>query len=177
MSLKLLFDPENGRVLGAQAVGGAGIDKRIDVLSIAIQAGLTVFDLEETELAYAPQYGSAKDPINMAGFVGAGLIRGEHPQIDVEAILDDLNDRDPFLLDVRTREEFDRGHIPGAVNIPVDELRLRLDEVPHDREIAAYCQVGQRGYLATRILLKSGFNAVNVGGGYKTYRLHRPEAD
>jgi NADPH-dependent 2,4-dienoyl-CoA reductase/sulfur reductase-like enzyme/rhodanese-related sulfurtransferase len=175
MSLKLLFDPEKGRLLGAQAVGGAGVDKRIDVLSMAIQAGLTVFDLEETELAYAPQYGSAKDPINMAGFVAAGLIRGEHPQIDIESILDDSKNRHPFLLDVRSREEFDRGHIPGAVNVPVDELRPRLEEVPRDQEIAAYCQVGQRGYLATRILLQSGFSAVNVGGGYKTYQLHSPD--
>ena len=142
---------------GAQAVGGAGVDKRIDVLAMAIQAGLTVFDLEEAELAYAPQYGSAKDPINMAGFVAAGLLRGEHPQVDVEAILEAPEGRRPFLLDVRTPEEFARGHIPGAVNIPVDELRQRLDEVPRDREIAAYCQVGQRGYLATRILLQSGF--------------------
>jgi rhodanese-related sulfurtransferase len=175
MSLKVLFDPEKGRLLGAQAVGGAGVDKRIDVLSMAIQAGLTVFDLEEAELAYAPQYGSAKDPINMAGFVAAGHLRGEHPQVDVEAILEPPEGSRPFLLDVRTREEFDRGHLPGAVNIPVDELRPRLEELPRDREVAAYCQVGQRGYLATRILLQSGFSAVNVGGGYKTYRLHRPE--
>ena len=174
MTLKLLFDPEGGRVLGAQAVGGAGVDKRIDVLAVAIQAGMTVFDLEEAELAYAPQYGSAKDPINMAGFVASGLLRGEHPQVDVEAILDPPPGPKPFALDVRTPEEFAEGHIPEAVNIPVDELRNRLGEVPRDREVAAYCQVGQRGYLATRILLQAGFEAANVGGGYKTYRLHRP---
>ena len=175
IALKVLFDPEGGRMLGAQAVGGDGVDKRIDVLAVAIQAGMTVFDLEEAELAYAPQYGSAKDPINMAGFVAAGLLRGEHPQIDVEAILDAPPGQRPFLLDVRTPEEFAEGHIPEAVNIPVDELRHRLSEVPRDREVAAYCQVGQRGYLATRILLQDGFRAANVGGGYKTYRLHRPE--
>jgi NADPH-dependent 2,4-dienoyl-CoA reductase/sulfur reductase-like enzyme/rhodanese-related sulfurtransferase len=175
MSLKLLFDPETGRVLGAQAVGGAGVDKRIDVLAIAIQAGMTVFDLEEVELAYAPQYGSAKDPINMAGFVASGLLRGEHPQVDVETILDAPEGRRPFLLDVRMPEEYAESHIPGAVNIPVDELRRRLGEVPRDREVAAYCQVGQRGYLATRILLQAGFRAANIGGGYKTYRLHLPE--
>jgi rhodanese-related sulfurtransferase len=174
IALKVLFDPEDGRLLGAQAVGGDGVDKRIDVLAVAIQAGMTVFDLEESELAYAPQYGSAKDPINMAGFVAAGLLRGDHPQIDVEAILDTPADRAAFLLDVRTPEEFAEGHIPDAVNIPVDELRHRLVEIPRDREVAAYCQVGQRGQLATRILLQSGFRAANVSGGYKTYRLHRP---
>ena len=171
MSLKLLFDPQSGRILGAQAVGGAGVDKRIDVLAVAIQAGMTVFDLEEMELAYAPQYGSAKDPINMAGFVAGGLLRGDHPQVDVESVLATPASKQPFLLDVRTPQEFDSGHIPGATNIPVDDLRSRLSELPRDQKIAAYCQVGQRGYLATRILLQAGFSAANVGGGYKTYKL------
>jgi rhodanese-related sulfurtransferase len=136
---------------------------------------MTVFDLEEMELAYSPQYGSAKDPINMAGFVAAGLLRGDHPQTEVESIIDAAPDRSPFVLDVRTTGEFTRGHIPDAVNIPVDELRDRLNEVPRDREVAAYCQVGQRGYLATRVLLQAGFQAANIGGGYKTYQLFRPE--
>ncbi len=175
MTLKLLFDPESGRVLGAQAVGGAGVDKRIDVLAVAIQAGMTVFDLEEMELAYSPQYGSAKDPINMAGFVAAGLLRGDHPQVDVEAILVVPRGTPPVLVDVRTPQEYASGHIPGAVNIPVDDLRSRLGELPRDREIALYCQVGQRGYLATRILLQKGFSAVNIGGGCKTYELFQPE--
>jgi rhodanese-related sulfurtransferase len=173
MTLKLIFDPTTGRVLGAQAVGGAGVDKRIDVLAVAIQAGMTVYDLEEMELAYAPQYGSAKDPINMAGFVAGGMLRGEHPQVDVEAVLAAAAER-PFLLDVRTPQEFASGHIPEAVNIPVDDLRSRLGELPRDQKIAAYCQVGQRGYLATRILLQAGFSAVNVGGGYKTFKLFQP---
>jgi rhodanese-related sulfurtransferase len=176
MTIKLLFDSETGRVLGAQAVGGAGVDKRIDVLAVAIQAGMTVYDLEEAELAYAPQYGAANDPINMAGFVAAGLLRGDHPQIDAEAILVASADRGPFVLDVRAPQEFALSHIHDSVNIPVDELRHRLAEVPRDREVAAYCQVGQRGYLATRILLQAGFRATNVGGGYKTYQLHRPES-
>ena len=171
MALKLLFDPTTGRVLGAQSVGGAGVDKRIDVLAVAIQAGMTVFDLEEMELAYAPQFGSAKDPINMAGFVAGGLLRGDHPQVDVEAVLAAPAAERPFLLDVRTPQEFDSGHIPGAVNIPVDELRSRLGELPRDRKIAAYCQVGQRGYLATRILQQKGYSASNIGGGYKTFKL------
>jgi len=175
MTLKLVFDPLSGKILGAQAVGGVGVDKRIDVLAVAIQAGMTVYDLEEMELAYSPQYGSAKDPINMAGFVAAGLLRGEHPQVDVEHVLAAANDHRHFLLDVRTPLEYVRGHIPGAVNIPVDELRTRVKELPRDREIAAYCQVGQRGYLATRILRQIGFQAANIGGGYKTYQLWRPK--
>jgi len=177
MTLKLLFDPQTGRVLGAQAVGGAGVDKRIDVLAVAIQAGMTVFDLEEMELAYSPQYGSAKDPINMAGFVAGGLLRGDHPQVNVEQFLAAPASERPFLLDVRMPQEFAKGHIPGAVNIPVDDLRSHLGELPNDREIAAYCQVGQRGYLATRILRQTGFSAVNVGGGYKTYQLLVPNND
>ncbi|MCE9552984.1 MAG: FAD-dependent oxidoreductase [Planctomycetes bacterium] len=171
MTLKLLFAPDTGRVLGAQAVGGEGVDKRIDVLAVAIQAGMTVYDLEESELAYAPQYGSAKDPVNMAGFVAAGLLRGDHPQLDVEKFLALPDDQRPFLLDVRTSEEYARGYIPGAINIPIDELRGRLRELPRDREVAVYCQVGQRGYLATRVLLQHGFAVANIGGGYKTYQL------
>ena len=133
MTLKLLFDPETGRVLGAQAVGGAGVDKRIDVLAVAIQAGMTVFDLEEAELAYSPQYGSAKDPINMAGFVAAGLLRGDHPQIDVEAVLNAPTDQLRSCLTCERPRNSAAGHIPGAVNIPVDELRSRLGELPRDR--------------------------------------------
>jgi NADPH-dependent 2,4-dienoyl-CoA reductase/sulfur reductase-like enzyme/rhodanese-related sulfurtransferase len=176
MSLKVLFDPTSGRILGGQAVGGAGVDKRIDVLAVAIQAGMTVYDLEEMELAYAPQFGSAKDPINMAGFVAAGLLRGDHPQADLDKVLAQPPENRPLLLDVRTVKEFSQGHIPGAVNVPVDELRARLSEVPRDREIAVYCQVGQRGYLATRILKQAGYTAANLGGGYKTYKLWHPQA-
>lgn len=173
MTLKLLFDPQTGKLLGAQGVGGAGVDKRIDVLAVSIQAGMTVFDLEEMELCYAPQFGSAKDPVNMAGFVAAGLVRGDHPQTDWETIA--AAPDSAFLLDVRTELEFNNGHIPGALNIPVDRLRSRLAELPRDRPIVAYCQVGQRGYLATRILMQSGFNVSNLGGGYKTYLLHHPK--
>ena len=175
MTLKILFHPDTGKLLGAQAVGGAGVDKRIDVLAVAIQAGMTVFDLEEMELAYAPQFGSAKDPINMAGFVAGGMLRGDHPQVDIETILAAPDDERDFLLDVRTPIEFSAGHIPGAINIPVDALRSRLGELPKDKQIAAYCQVGQRGYLATRILLQKGFTAQNIAGGYKTFQLFHPE--
>ena len=174
MTLKLIFDPATGKILGAQAVGGAGVDKRIDVLAVAIQAGMTVYDLEEMELSYAPQFGSAKDPINMAGFVASGLLRGDHPQMDVEVVLSAPDGQRPFLVDVRTPEEFGKGSIPGAVNIPVDELRARVNEFPRDREIAVYCQVGQRGYFATRTLQQKGFKAANIGGGYLTFKLFYP---
>lgn len=173
MSLKLLFDPKDGKILGAQGVGGAGVDKRIDVIAVAIQGGLSVFDLEEMELCYAPQFGSAKDPVNMLGFVAAGLVRGDHPQVDLEEVLAEGDSQKSFVLDVRTPTEFAAGHLPGAVNISVDELRDRLNELPKDRCITAYCQVGQRGYIATRILMQSNFDVVNIGGGYRTYLLHR----
>ncbi len=172
MTLKLLFAPESGRILGAQAVGGDGVDKRIDVFAVAIQAGMSVFDLEEMELAYAPQYGSAKDPINMAGFVASGLLRGDHPQLDIGTLLALPASEWPFLLDVRTPQEFSQGTIADAVNIPVDELRARWQELPAGRPIAIFCQVGQRGYLATRILRQVGLDASNLGGGFKTYRLY-----
>jgi rhodanese-related sulfurtransferase len=174
MSLKLLFDPQTGRILGAQGVGGEGVDKRIDVLAIALQAGLTVTQLEEAELCYSPQFGSARDPVNMLGFVASGLLRGEHPQLDLDTVLTLPEEERPLLLDVRTVEEFTQGTLPGAFNIPVDDLRTRLEELPRDRPIAAFCQVGQRGYLATRILLQHGFDVRNLGGGYKTYRLFVP---
>lgn len=174
MTLKLLFDPTSGLILGAQGVGGAGVDKRIDVLAVAIQARMTVFDLEEMELAYAPQYGSAKDPINMLGFVAAGWLRGDHPQVTAAEILAMPAGERPYLLDVRTPSEFAAGHVSGAVNLPLDELRARLSEVPRDRQIAAYCQVGQRGYMATRILVQAGLPAVNIAGGFKTCQLVDP---
>ncbi|MBL9125097.1 MAG: FAD-dependent oxidoreductase, partial [Planctomycetaceae bacterium] len=171
MTLKLLFEPESGRVLGAQAVGGAGVDKRMDVLAMVIQAGLTVYDLEEVELTYAPQFGSAKDAVNMAGFVAAGLLRGDHPQVAVDEVWDTASRSAaaPYLLDVRTPDEFAAGQIAGATNIPIDELRDRLGELPRERRILAYCQVGQRGYLATRLLTQEGFDVVNLSGGYRSY--------
>ena len=166
MVMKLLFAPDSGKILGAQAVGTSGVDKRIDVIAMAIQAEMTVFDLEEAELCYAPQYGHAKDPVNMAGFIASGVIRGDQPVVQADELSDDL-----FLLDVRTEGEFAKGHIPGATNIPVERLRERLDEVPADKKIAAYCQVGQRGYLATRILLQNNFNVANISGGYRLWAI------
>ena len=167
ISLKLLFDPENGKILGAQAVGAAGVDKRIDVIAAAIRAGMTVHDLTEMELCYAPPYGSAKDPVNYAGFVASNVISGKMPVSHAQDALQ-LADSQK-LLDVRTPAEVEAGTIPGAVNIPLDQLRDRLGELSKDKEWLVFCQVGLRGYLATRILLQNGFTANNLTGGYKTY--------
>ena len=173
MTIKMLFTPDDGRLLGAQVVGAEGVDTRIDILAVALQNGMTVFDLEEVELAYSPQYGSAKDAINMAGFVASNVLRGDCPQVFAEDL--DLPTTEamltPFLLDVRTPAEFAAGAIPGFVNIPLDDLRGRLCEVPTDRRIVVTCQAGQRGYIATRLLVQDGRDAVNLAGGYKAYRL------
>ena len=171
MSIKLLFDQNDGKILGAQITGGEGVDKRIDVLSMAIQAGMTVFDLEESELAYAPQFGSAKDPINMAGFIASGVVRKDHPIIHVDQLLQVAA---PYLIDVRTEDEHRLGTIPGSKLIPVDQLRDRLDEIPSSNDVIVFCQVGQRGYIATRILQQRGFKVQNLSGGFKAYRLFHP---
>lgn len=169
ISLKLLFRPDDGRILGAQAVGPAGVDKRIDVLATAIRGGMTVFDLEELELAYAPPYGSAKDVINYAGFVASNALRGDVRLCHVDDVLAPSDDQ--VLLDVRTDSELKAGTIPGSVHIPVDSLRGRLGELAKDKEYLAFCQVGLRGYLACRILTQRGFACRNLTGGYKTYLM------
>lgn len=168
MMLKLLFDPESGRVLGAQAIGGDGVDKRIDVLATAIQAGLTVFDLEEVELAYAPQYGSAKDPINMAGFVASNVVRGDDHVVHV-ADLDELDPESVTIVDVRQPAEFERGAVPNARLHPLPNLRDQLDQIPTDKPVIVYCQAGQRGYFASRILQQHGYDVRNLSGGYLTF--------
>ncbi len=169
MSIKLLFAKSDGRVLGAQITGGDGVDKRIDVLATAIQAKLTVYDLEEMELAYAPQFGAAKDPINMAGFVAANVLRGDTKVAHADNIPDGV------LLDVRTKAEHDAGAIPGSRLIPIDDLRTRHHELPKDKPILAYCAVGLRGYTASRILSQLGYDVLNLSGGYKTYRAFHPD--
>jgi len=167
LTLKLLFDPRDGKVLGAQAVGTKGVDKRIDVLAVAIRAGMTVYDLEDLELCYAPPYGSAKDPVNYAGFVAANVLRGDVKLCHVPHVLAPTEGQ--LLLDVRTPGEMALGTIPGALNIPVDELRDRLGELPRDKELLVFCQVGLRGYVACRILQQRGFACRNLAGGYKTF--------
>jgi NADPH-dependent 2,4-dienoyl-CoA reductase/sulfur reductase-like enzyme/peroxiredoxin family protein/rhodanese-related sulfurtransferase/TusA-related sulfurtransferase len=168
LSLKLLFDPQDGKILGAQAIGSEGVDKRLDVLAVAIRAGLTVRDLRDMELCYAPPYGSAKDPINYAGFVATNVLDGDVASCHAQACMKPAGDQ--VLLDVRTPEEVEAGTIPGARNIPLDQLRERLGELPRDKEILAFCQVGLRGYLGCRILKANGFRCRNLSGGYKTYK-------
>ncbi|MEM9368183.1 MAG: FAD-dependent oxidoreductase [Planctomycetota bacterium] len=168
MTLKLLFAPDDGRILGAQAVGKGGVEKRIDVIATAIQAGMTVEDLEEAELCYAPQYGHAKDAVNMAGFIASNVLRGDHPIVHVNEI---PAPSDHAWIDVRTVKEFEAGHIPHATNIPIEGLPERLQELSRDRPLFVYCRVGQRGYMATRFLNQHGFQARNLSGGYLTYRL------
>lgn len=170
ISLKLLFDPADGRVLGAQAVGAEGVDKRIDVLATALRAGLTVADLAELELCYAPPYGSAKDVVNYAGFVASNVLSGDMPVCHAADCVELRPDQ--LLLDVRTADEAAAGTIPGAKHIPIDQLRERLGELPKDKEILAFCQVGLRGYLAARILAQHGFRCRNLAGGYKTYQAY-----
>jgi rhodanese-related sulfurtransferase len=165
IDIKLLYAPADGRILGAQAVGREGTEKRVDVLAMAIQAGMTVFDLEEAELCYAPQFGAAKDPVNMAGMIAANALRGDAPIVYWE----DLDLEQVNLVDVREESEFERGHVAGAINVPLSQLRQRMGDLPGDRPLWIYCQVGQRGYYATRTLRQSGFDAYNLTGGFKTY--------
>lgn len=170
VSFKLLFDPHNGRILGAQAVGKDGVDKRIDVLSVAMRAGMSVMDLADLELTYAPPFGSARDVINQAGMVAANVIQGDEHICHSEDVL--ALRPDQLLLDVRNPGELTaHGQIPGAINIPVDELRGRMHEIPKEKEILITCQVGLRGHVAYRMLTLAGFNARNLSGGFKTFQM------
>lgn len=171
LSLKLLFAPGTGRILGAQAVGGEGVDKRIDVLSVALRAGMTVFDLEDLELCYAPPYGAARDPVNYAGFVAANALRGDVALCSAQEVL--ALRPDQVLLDVRMPAEIAAGPVAGSLNIPVDDLRARMNEIPRDKEILAFCAVGLRGYIACRILGQSGYRCRNLSGGYKTLMMFK----
>ncbi len=172
ISLKLIFDKADGRIISAQAVGQAGVAKRIDVISMAIQKGGTVFDLEEAELCYAPQFGSAKDPVNVAGMIAANVVRGDVALVHWE----DVPNTHARVYDVREPKEFDRGHIDGAQNLPLDQIRGRMAQLPKDEEIWTYCFVGQRSYYAARALTQYGYNVKNISGGFKTYLLHQAKA-
>ena len=166
---KLLFHPD-GRILGCQMIGAEGVDKRLDVVATALRLKAKVTDLCDLELAYAPPYSSAKDPVNMLGYVAQNVLEGVASLTDFEEV-EAYDPASAILLDVRTPREFERGHLPGAVNIPVDALRDRLGELDPNKEILEYCQVGVRAHTAQRILSQHGFKVKNVTGGYKTYSI------
>lgn len=169
MSLKLIFD-KSGKIFGAQAVGYNGVDKRIDMIATLIGMGGTIYDLMEVEHAYAPPYSSAKDPVNMAGFVAENILEGRMQTIQWSELEEQRTQADVLLIDVRTSHEFELQHIPGAINLPVDELRSRMGEVPRDKKIFIYCAIGLRGYIASRILAQNGYTELrNLAGGFKTY--------
>lgn len=170
VSFKLLFEPTTGKILGAQAAGKDGVDKRIDIMAVAQRAGMTVEQLQHLELTYAPPYGSAKDVINQAAFVANNIIKGDATPIHFDQI-DSLSD-EQILLDVRNPGERVNGnHIEGDINIPVDQLRGRMNELPKDKEIVIYCQVGLRGNVAYRQLVNNGYKARNLIGGFRTYQF------
>lgn len=165
IAMKVIFRKSDGRLLGAQAVGEDGVDKRISHLALMIQMGATVYDLEEVELCYSPPFGSAKDPINFAGMVASGVLRGDMPLSHWDSA------KDGFLLDVREKVELAVEHVPEAVNIPLGELRSRLEELPRDREILVVCRSGQRAYTATRCLIQHGFKARTISGGMLSHAI------
>ena len=169
ISIKLIFEPKEGKILGSQIVGYDGVDKRIDQIALLIKKGGTIYDLIELEHAYAPPYSSAKDPIAIAGYVASNIISGQM-KIATWREMKDINRDDSLVLDVRTQDEYSMGAISGSVNIPLDDLRRRINEIPRDKTIYIYCAVGLRGYLAYKILSQNGFNELrNLSGGYKTY--------
>ena len=173
MFIKLLFSPDDGKILGAQITGTEMVDKRIDVVATAIRGSMTIYDLEEVELAYAPPYSSAKDPINMVAYVADNILSGKTTPFYISEISD--LPENAFLLDTRTVGEYESGTIPGAVNIPLDSLRDRLSEIPSDREIYVTCQIGLRGYLSEQLLKGHGFITHNLLGGYRHF--HAREMD
>ena len=156
--IKMIFRKSDGKVLGAQVLGEDGVTKRIDSFAMAIQMGCTIYDLEESELCYAPPFGSAKDPVNFAGMIAANILRGDMPVVHWDTL------GDSFLFDVRSPQEVEADPVPGAVNIPLPQLRSRLAELPKDKQIASFCRSAQRSYYATRILMQNGFKAVNISG-------------
>lgn len=168
MVLKVIFD-ENGKIFGAQAVGEAGVDKRIDVIATAIKGNLTVYDLPEIEITYAPPFNSAKDPVNIAGYAAENILKGDLEMVNYDEFWDFVKENDAVILDVRTSKEFSGGAIEGAININVDDLRANLEKLDKNKTYAIYCQVGLRGYLANRIMRNNGFRAVNLNGGYNLW--------
>lgn len=175
MVMKVLYEKEGRRLLGAQIVGNDGVDKRIDVLATAIRSGMTATELTELDLAYAPPYSSAKDPVNMAGFMIENIYNTKVQQFHWNEVEELPHDDSVVLLDVRTAGEYQRGHIDGFKNIPLDNLREHLEEMDRGKPVYVTCQVGLRGYLACRILVQHGFNCFNLSGGYKFYQAVKQE--
>ncbi|MDD6316330.1 MAG: FAD-dependent oxidoreductase [Clostridia bacterium] len=171
MSIKVLFDPESGRILGAQIVGADGVDKRIDVLATAIHAGMTAADLEELDLSYAPPYASAKDPVNMAGYVIENLRMGLVKQYHWHDVASLPRDGSVTMLDVRTDAEYAQGHIDGTVHIPLDQLRMRMSELDPAKPLYINCRSGQRSYIACRLLGQYGYDCHNLAGGFRFYEV------
>ena len=175
MTIKAIFDQETNRILGAQIVGYEGVDKRIDVIATAIRAGMRINELAELELAYAPPFSSAKDPVNMIGFIAENLITEKVKQFYYEDLGGLFNRKDVFLLDARTPQEYARGHVEGFLNIPVDELRGRIMEIPNEKSVYVMCQSGLRSYIACRILSNLGYECYNFAGGYRFFSMVEKE--
>jgi NADPH-dependent 2,4-dienoyl-CoA reductase/sulfur reductase-like enzyme/rhodanese-related sulfurtransferase len=171
MAIKLIFSPGSGKILGAQIIGNEGVDKRIDVIATAIHGSMTVYDLEELELAYAPPFSSAKDPVNIAGFVASNMLKGDVQTVNWDD-LKAVNNGNEILIDLRDKKELDEsGIIEGAINIPLSELRGRLKELDRTKSYIPFCAIGLRGYLGHRILVQNGFKSRNLSGGYKTWKM------
>jgi rhodanese-related sulfurtransferase len=168
--MKILFAPDTGKLLGAQAVGREGVDKRIDVMATALQGGMTVHDLAESELAYAPPFGSAKDPVNMAGMAAQNVL-AQQVQLAQWHEIASLDPAQSMVLDVRRLDERSTGSIPGSIHIPLDDLRARMNELPRNREIIVHCQSGQRSYFACRVLSQHGFHVRNLTGSWRTWKI------
>lgn len=174
ITLKLIFNPENGKIYGAQAVGIKGIDKRIDIIATAIKAGLTVYDLPELEFTYAPPFGSAKDPVNMVGYAALNIMEGMSDSVQWHELNNELANG-AVLLDVRTEAELQGGRFPNALNIPLNELRDRMDELDQNQSYIISCRSGQRSYIGERILKQAGFNVKNLDGAFALYNTVKPE--
>lgn len=174
LTLKLVFDPETGKILGAQGVGQKGVDKRIDIIATAIKAGFTIFDLMELEFTYAPPFGSAKDPVNMLGYVASNIVEGLSDSVAWHELATHLN-QGKRLLDVRSPNELAAGQYPNAINIPVNELRERINELDTSQAYVISCASGARSYIAERILKQNGFTVANLDGGFQIYKTVKPE--
>jgi len=176
MAIKLLFSPDDGKLFGAQLTGKEGVDKRVDVLATALHGGLTVYDLEKLELAYAPPYSSAKDPVNIAGYVAANILKEDVKIIHWDE-LHAIDATNTVLVDLRTEPEIkDFGSIPGTVNIPVDELRDEINSLDKSKTYILFCAIGLRGYIGYRILSQHAFKVLSFSGGYEIFKYAMDES-